>query len=247
MKKWLAVCSAFLSVYLLFVIAFLPASFVVNKIKLPANVQLGQVSGSIWHSQVESLLIEKTLVKKINVNVNWLSILLFNPSVEVTFGGALYNGPEGRFVASGFLSDLTVTELQLDIRANDIAQQLPIPIPVVAKNNVSITIKEFVLGQPVCQQLSGSVKWDDAIITALSEQVPLGSLKATLSCKKGNSFAQLDENNELGVTFTAEVGAKGAITGSGYLTPHKNLPKAIEQVLPFLGRQDQQGRYRLVF
>lgn len=247
MKKWLAVCSAFLSIYLLFVIAFLPASFVLSKIKLPANIQLGQVSGSIWHSQVDSLLIENTLVNKINVNVNWLSILLFNPSIEVTFGGALYNGPEGHFLASGFLSDLTVTDLQLDIRANEIAQQLPLPIPVEAKNNVSISINEFVLGQPVCQRLSGNVKWNDAMITALSEQVPLGSLKATVSCEKGNGVAVLDENNNLGVTFTAELRAKGAISGSGYLTPDKNLPKAIEQVLPFLGRQDNQGRYRLAF
>ncbi|XQW84798.1 type II secretion system protein N [Thalassotalea piscium] len=247
MKKWLAVGAAFLSVYLIFVIVLLPARYVINKIQLPKNVQIAGISGSIWHSKIDSLLIEKTLINHISIKVNWSSLFLLNPSVEVAFGGALYNGPEGRFNALGFLSDITISDLQLEISANEIAQQLPLPIPMQAKDNVVISVKEFVLGQPVCQQLSGQIQWKNAAIIALSEQVPLGTLKAALSCEKGNAVAVLDDNNDLGVTFSAVLGNNGVISGNGYLTPHNQLPKAIEQVLPFLGRKDNQGRYRLAF
>ncbi|GHE99883.1 type II secretion system protein N [Thalassotalea profundi] len=247
MKKWLAVSAAFVSVYMVFLIAFLPANFVVNKVKLPKNIQVGPVSGTIWHSKIDSLLVERTVINNVNVHVNWLSLIAFNPTVDIEFGGALYAGPEGKVRVSGVLSDLAITDLQLEISANEIAQQLPLPIPAQAKNIVSVTIDEFVLGQPVCQQLSGNVKWDNAAIIALSELVPLGTLSAKLTCEEGKGLVVLDKNNDLGVTFTAEIGTNGAISGNGYLTPHQNLPKAIEQVLPFLGRQDREGRYRLMF
>lgn len=247
MKKWLAVSAAFLSVYVIFLIALLPASFVVNNIKLPKNLQLGPVSGTIWDSKIDSILVEKTVINNVNIHVNWLSIITFSPTVDIEFGGALYSGPEGSLRASGFLADVTVTNLRLDISANEIAQQLPLPIPAQAKNIVSVAIDKFVMGQPVCQQLTGKVQWDNAEIIALSEFVPLGTLSAKLTCENGKGLVVLDENNDLGVTFTAELGANGAISGNGYLTPNKTLPKAIEQVLPFLGRQDREGRYRLMF
>lgn len=247
MKKWLAVGAAFLSVYVIFLIAFLPANFIVNKIQLPKNIQIGNVSGSVWQSEIDSLLVDNLRINNINVQVNWLSLIAFNPTADVEFGGALYRGPEGQLSVSGFLSDLTISNLHLDISANEIAQQLPLPIPAQAKNIVSVVIDNFVIGQPVCQQLSGRLKWDDAEIVALSEQVPLGTLSATLGCEKGKGQAILNENNALGVSFIAELGANGAISGNGYLTPPQSLPKAIKQVLPFLGRQDREGRYRLFF
>ena len=247
MKKWLAVSAAFLAVYLGFVIAFLPASFVFNKIQLPNNIQIGQISGSVWHSKIETLVINKTPVNNIEVTLNWLSIFTLNPSVNITFGGAIYNGPEGELVASGFFADLKITDLKVEVIANDVAQQLPLPIPVQAKNSLLITANKFVLGKPLCQQLLGKVQWRDAAITALSEQVPLGTLSAALTCQKGKVIAKLDEKNDLGVTFTAEIGRNGNASGNGYLTPHSQLPQAIEQVLPFLGRKDKQGRYRLKF
>lgn len=247
MKKWLAALSAFLTVYVFFLVAFIPANFVTNKVKLPDNIQLGNVSGSIWQSKIDTVLIEKTLINQVNINVNWLSTILFNPSIDITFGGSLYQGPEGHFNAKGFMSDLTISDLFVSVDANNLAQQLPLPIPVEAKNTISVTINEFVLGQPVCQQLVGNLQWSNAAITALSEQVPLGTLNAILSCVKGKAVVTLDENNDLGVSFTAQLDKGGAISGNGYLTPHNKLPKAVEQVLPFLGRQDQQGRYRLAF
>ena len=247
MKKWLAIFAAFTGVYLCFVIAFLPASFVANKIALPNNIQLGQVSGSIWNSAIDTVVIDGTQINNIKADVNTWSLFTFNPTINVTLGGALYNGPEGRFSVSGLLSSITITELDIAMNANEIAQQLTLPLPMEAKRMIEITAEQFVVGQPICQQLTGNVRWKNAEITAMSEKVALGTLSAALSCNKGKVIATLNEKNNLGVTFVTEIGARGSVTGKGYLTPHAQLPKAIEQVLPFLGRKDRQGRYRLAF
>ncbi len=246
-KKSFIVVSIFF-VYLFFLIALMPASVVIKRIPLANNIQLGQVSGTIWHSQLSAVKIDDIVIEKLEARLALLSLLSFQPKIELNFGDALLSGPEGQASISGLLSNLAVSDAKLSLLANTIAQKLALPIPVQAHDYLKLDVKQFVMAtNGGCQQLSGDIHWSNAAITALDEKVALGALHATLSCQQGNVAISLDEKNDLGLSFTAIVDPRGNVSGDGYLTPNNQMPQAIRQVIPFLGRADNQGRYRLNF
>ncbi|WP_448569427.1 type II secretion system protein N [Thalassotalea ganghwensis] len=246
MKKWLPYV-VFSGVYLFSLIALMPASFIVNQLSLPKNISIGQIEGTVWNSQIAQVSVNNIVINRVNVDVSPLSIFLLNPSAVVTFGDALMPGPEGKFEISHLMSEIKISQLEMLVSANEVAKHLPLPIPVVAKNSVALAVEEFQFGQPVCQTMRGQVQWSKAGFKAMDETVELGGLSAILSCDKGELMAKLDDNNQLGVTFTATLGAKNQLKGQGFLMPSDNLPPAISQILPFLGQPDRQGRYRLAF
>ena len=252
MKKWFVYGAMFVGVYLGFVIANVPAHWVISKVKLPKELVIENITGSIWHSsitQVSYLQKNQTpySISNINVSLNISSLLRLNPSFDITFGDALIKGPEGSLTISGFTDSLTVDHLDILLAANDITQQLSLPMPVTAHNNIKINIPTFIVGKPLCQSLEGQISWQKASVSALDEKVQLGALKATLSCENGALTLTVDPKNDLGLSFTAYVRDNSKVSGNGFLKPADKFPEQLKGLLPFLGSKDNQGRYRLGF
>jgi general secretion pathway protein N len=247
MKKWFAYGSIVFSVYLVFLIAILPAAWLVTFVKLPNNIQVSELTGTVWKSKAKQINITGTAINNVKSELSFLSLLMFDPKVTLAFGGALVNGPEGQLTASQLLGDLKISDVKISVEANSIAEKLMLPIPMQAHNFIDLTIKEFVLGKPICQQLSGTVLWNKAAVTALSEKVKLGRLSANLSCEKGALALAISPKNDLGLTFTAYVHSMKKASGHGFLKPSDKFPAAVKPLLSFLGKTDNQGRYRLGF
>lgn len=247
MKKWFAYIAIFLIFYLFFVIAILPVSFVMDKIDLPSNVKISGVSGTIWHADVKQISIDDIVIENANINVQLLSLITLNPTVAITFGDALSNAPEGSLLLSGLFGAVTAEDVAITVEADLIAQQLPMLVPIHAHDYVTLNMSSYKVGQPICEQAQGQLSWQKASVTAFDEKVKLGELKADIGCEQGALTVSIDPKNNLGLTFTAYLRDSQKVTGSGYLTPGQNFPQQIRQVLPFLGNQDSQGRYRLNF
>jgi general secretion pathway protein N len=247
MKKWFIGTAVFVLVYLFFMVSQTPAQWVVNQISLPKNVALQGVKGSIWQGSIKRIIVDGYSIHNVNIEVNLLSLLMFNPSVDATFGGALVNGPEGKASLSHLFGDIEVSHGQVLVAANDIAQQLTLPIPLSAQKFIDVHIETFVMGKPLCQQLRGTVLWDNAGIKALDETVALGTLSGQLQCEKGLVKFTFDPKNNLGLTFDAYIHSPERISGQGYLNPGDKFPAKLKEALPFLGRTDNLGRYKLNF
>lgn len=246
MKKWFAYGAIFLSVYLAFVITLMPASFVLSYVNLPKDINIQKVEGSIWQANISEIHYKKLTLNKVSASLSIWSLLVFDPTLSISFGDPLLLGPEGKFTVSGLLSELKISQGQLLVSANEIAKQLRLPIPMVASGDVNIHIETFMLGKPICQQAQGSIAWKKAKITAFEQTISLGKLGATLNCEQGALALTIDPKNDLGLTFTAYVRSRG-VSGNGFLTPSKKFPPALKTVLPFLGSADNKGRYRLSF
>ncbi|MDG1752898.1 MAG: type II secretion system protein N [Thalassotalea sp.] len=247
MSKWFKISAAFIGVYLLCLLILMPANIVLQWVSLPSKLQLGTVSGSIWHSQISMAKYEKLSVSNIDIKLNALSLFLLDPQFELSFGGALVSGPEGQATIDGLLTVPRVSNGIMSLRASNITPYLNLPIPVKVHDFIDIQVDEFIAGKAICQTLSGKIAWKKASVTVLEQKVNLGKLSTDLSCQQGDAILTLDEKNDLGLSFTAAIGQGFTATGDGYLTPNNNTPEAIQQVLPFLGKPDNQGRYRLRF
>lgn len=247
MSKWFKISAAFIGVYLLCLLILMPANIVLQWVSLPSKLQLGAVSGSIWHSQISMAKYEKFAVNNINIELSAFSLLLLDPQIDVSFGGALVSGPEGQVTIDGLLTAPRVSNGIMSLRASSVTPYLNLPIPVKAHDFIDIQVDEFIAGKAICQTLTGTVDWKKASVTVLEQKVNLGKLSTNLSCQQGDAILTIDEKNDLGLSFSATVGKGFSTTGNGYLMPNNNTPAAIQQVLPFLGKPDNQGRYRLRF
>ncbi|WP_448549583.1 type II secretion system protein N [Thalassotalea fusca] len=247
MKKWIAFAALFIGAYLLFVIQQLPISYVLSSLPLPKNVSLGSATGNVWQFELSHVQVDDIRVNQVNVNLREASLLTLDPTFDVKFGSPMAFGPEGTATISGVASALVVEHANVMLPANDIAQQLPLLVPVDAKSDVTLQVTRFEIGTPICKVLDGRVEWRAAAVEAMEQMIELGDLAAKLVCEKGEIVATISPNNQLGLTFEAVVSENFRVHGDGHIQPTADTPEAIKQSLPFLGKPDNQGRYRLRF
>jgi len=260
MKKWFTLGAIFFTSYLVFVLATLPLPWILNKVTLPKSVTLNGVSGTIWQGEIAQVVLtnsaKSTQLQQVKTALSFWSLFSLTPKVDIHFGDALLAGPEGKLTLAASQELLSLTDVELFIPANDIAQQAELPLPVTAKGELELHLTQIdiSLNEQKCQQANGDIGWSHAGIIAMEQNIKLGKLKANISCDKGDLIVKISPKNDLGLSFSAYLGVKGSAknrkvkaSGEGYLKPGAKFPAQLKSVLPFLGNTDKQGRYRLAF
>lgn len=245
MKKTFAYVAIFFTAYCIFTIALMPASWLISQIQLPKNVAITTVEGTVWHSEIKQVMVDDVVINQVQSSLSLMSVIMLDPELDITFGNPLVNGPEGQLAISGLLSELVVKDAQINVAANTVAARLNLPIDIIAHEQLQLNITRFIVGVPICSELEGDLQWRNAAATAFEEKVELGGLAAKLSCDKGELIADIDPENNLGLSYRATLAQGGRLSGSGYLTPAEKFPEPLTAVLSFLGKPDRKGRYRL--
>lgn len=244
----------FLITYLVFLIATLPTTFVLNQISLPSNikktVQFSGVTGSIWQTNIAQMAVNGIRIEKVHTELNFWSLFSLTPRLTVTFGDSFSAGPEGKAELLLSQSKATINDMSLLIKANEVAQQLTLPLPMSAKGDVTLTVINAEIDlkkNNQCIAVKGDINWSKAGVEAFNKNINIGQLSADLSCEDGALAVVISPNNDLGLTFSAYVRQGGKISGNGFLKPGANFPASLNDALPFLGNKDSQGQYRLAF
>ena len=87
MKQKVLIAVLFLTVYLMFLLARLPATLVVRHLPLPPNlVQLEGVSGTHWSGQIARLQYASESLTQLRWELDGWSLLRLAPEVSVRFG-----------------------------------------------------------------------------------------------------------------------------------------------------------------
>ena len=252
MKKWFSLGAVFLSCYIVFLVATLPLALVVNHSKLPKNISVEAVSGTIWHGNVAQLVVDGNTIKDIEAQLSFWSLFTLMPTVELTFGNELLAGPEGKLTLAISQTELALSDVTLYLGANEIAQHLPMPLPISAKGQVELQLSQvnIMLDTKQCTQAKGEATWSRAGVIALEQNIALGKFAADITCDDGKLVAMINPKNDLGLTFSAYIASAGNrvnVKGTGHIQPGAKFPTQLKSALPFLGKPDQQGRYRLFF
>lgn len=245
MKKIIGYSALFILFYSIFIVSFIPARFVLQQFDLPKNIKTYQVSGTIWHAKIKQLVVDDVVLHDVNAELDFWSIFTLSPSLDIAFGDPLKHGPEGSLTLITDGKNFTVKNADVLVAVNEIVKKAQLPLPVTAKGTLEISIEQFQSGAPMCQLLQGELRWPKAKINALKEKVTLGTLSANLGCENGALVVSIEDKNDLGLTYTAYIRSTRAISGNGYLKPEQAFPEKLKPMLSFLGKPDQQGRYRL--
>lgn len=250
MKKQFTIGGIFLISYVGFLIATLPATVLLNQFPPPNNIRISGVTGNVWHANIKQLIVGKVSIQKVNTRLSIWSLFTLTPKLSITFGDPFIAGPEGELELTLSQEKAQISDLQLFVNANDIAQQLILPLPMSAQGDVELTVLSAEIDLQKgnqCIAVKGSAAWSKAGVLALEQKIKLGNLQADIACDNGALAVIVSPKNDLGLTFSAFVRSGGNISGNGFLKPGAKFPEALNDALPFLGSKDSQGRYRLSF
>lgn len=244
-KFTIALVVLFLFSYLVFLITIAPADKIIGQVKLPKGVILEDIQGTIWDGSAKSLHVDNFTVHKIHWSLNILSLLTLDPTVDIDLGDSRQSGPKGQLTLSNLGKELQVTNADINIDAGELIEYFPLPIDMQAGGMVNLNLVNFALGAPICKAAEGLITWNNAGIEAMEESIEIGAISGVISCEAGALGVTIDPENNLGLEFTAYVANKGRFSGQGYLRPSASFPENLRPVLGFIGKPDQQGRYKL--
>jgi len=254
MKNKFTIVSIFLISYLGFLIATLPATLparlLLNQFEIPKNLGVSGVTGSVWNTHVDQITIGKMSIQKVNIQLDFWSLFTLKPTLSITFGDPFIAGPEGKLELTLSQKTAQISDFNLLIKANEIAQQFTLPLPVSAQGNVEINVVNADINlqkEYQCTVVKGVAAWSKAGVIALEQRIKLGNFTADIDCENGALALIVNPKNNLGLTFSAYVNQGGKVSGKGFLKPSAKFPHVLNNALPFLGRKDSQGRYRLFF
>ena len=245
--KWLF---AALAVYLVLLIAKLPAAQLLGRLPLPDNIGLSGVSGSIWQGRAQVLATDMAVVENLEWELAFLPLLLGNLSLDLDAGNSR-NSSEIAFNGQISLSMLKpsaidASDLTLFLPADFVLVQIPLRVPVDAGGRFRVNIEQLAFDQQ-CVELTGTGQWLNANILGFGDPLQLGNFNADLSCDAGDTIIQVNEPNAFGLSARARVPMDMQISVEGRFKPDPSLPRAVHNAARLYAEPNAQGFYEFGF
>ncbi|AWB68682.1 hypothetical protein C2869_20790 [Saccharobesus litoralis] len=253
MKSWIKIGVGCFFLYIAFLIATIPANFVISKVKLPANVALGNVSGTLWQGKLDTLTVDGILLKNVGWSIALPKLLSGEVGADFKFGSSrkiLEPFGQGYAYFAG-AQNIGLANTQLSIPA-DIAmpklKQIRGNMVESLQGIVKADIQAASIGKPYCTELAGKVNWQQSALGVMGGQFSLGDLNVDLACDKGNLLASVKgDDKTLLLDLKAELKDKNQTKVDGFVKAGPSADAMLMNAMTFLGKADSQGRYKIKF
>ena len=234
-------------IYLVFLLALLPASVVITLAPLPNNINLSGVSGSIWSGSIESVTIQNRQLEQVQWQLSPWALLLGQAKLDLVIGnrGSAVNG-KGLVIFS--MSGIDAEGLRFEAPTSFLLGNNRLPFRTKVGGDISLFIEHLEQGAPWCEQLNGNLFINSARVKNQFGNYPLGDIELGLSCVDGNVKVQSDETmNQLGFSGTLVLQAEKVVQLSAKIKETAAQPEDLQQALVFLGKKDSQGYYPISY
>lgn len=229
--------------YLLFLVAELPAARLLGWLSLPPGLGLSGVSGTLWQGQMALVTWQGRQLRAVGWRLNPGSLLLGHPSARLTFADADGLSGEGEL---GWQGGWQIRDLDLQAPAEALLAAASVPWPVTVSGQVRLQIDEAQFEQADCRSLAGQLRWSQARLGTPLGELGLDEAVAQLGCTQGRLQADVRQSSaQLSLKGRAELGSQRQYRFSGILMPGAELAPPLAGALEQLGRRDSQGQIRL--
>ncbi|MEW9797736.1 type II secretion system protein N [Alteromonas sp. CYL-A6] len=233
--------------FVIFLIAYLPASQVLGRLSLPKNVSVSGISGTLWEGKARLIVANGLPIENLRWSLNPLSLLAGRISAELNAGelrnpdAIAFKGPVS---VSLFNPDHIASEdLVLYLPADRVLANVPLPLPVNAGGRFRVRLDELAFG-PACDTLRGTGDWLNATVAGTQGPIDFGSYTATLRCEGDSIGIRVNGNNLLGLSMDAVVSADfKTIDVTGQFKPDDSLPEEVHQAARFFGQPGADGYF----
>lgn len=248
-KKIITSIVGALAAYLFFLIIYLPASQVVNRLLSQWQVTGSGFSGTIWSGHADQLVIRGVQLNNVNWQLKALPLILAKVSVQLKAGNVR---DQQDIALSGQLTlqknTLKSQGLTLYIPAERAQALSNINLPVAISGRTKIELAQAnVAFDGQCSSFEGQSEWLNATIQSDLGQFALGNFSANLSCEEAHININVKEPNLLGLSGSAIHQRGLQFSLKGRLKPDSNLPANLRSAVQYLGNADNQGYIHFAF
>ncbi|MGQ8366505.1 type II secretion system protein N [Glaciecola sp. 1036] len=247
MKTWQWILFSII-VYVVFLVAYAPASLIQLAAKDNPNLAIVTPTGTLFNGVAERVIVNGISIEKVEWTLSALPLLWLDAQVNVNAGNVRNTDQiyiKG-LIQTSLLNPkyLHAEDFQAYLPIKQILAQRQLPVVITADGRIRINLTEFTQ-EDGCISLSGTGSWPNASVTANNKLIELGDFEAQLSCQQNNYLLTIAGDNEIKLNAQISISASGAITPTGTFTIDPSLPPEIKQAAPYFGRETQRGEYKI--
>ena len=251
MKKWHWILLAVFT-YLLFLIAYTPASLVSELIHKQTNKQvtLYGVNGTLFSGSAEQVSAQGIHVNNVQWELSPLSLLMLKAKLDVK-GGNIRNKDDiyvkGKLSASLLSPEkFSLQNASLFVPTKTLLSQIKLPVFVTASGRFRVDVNELEFDEG-CQALQGKGNWLEAAVNVNKKEIDFGTFEAALSCDTPGFAVQILPGNRLSLDANLSIALNGKYKVTGEYAIDNSLPKEIQEAARFFGKPQGNGRYTISF
>lgn len=230
-------------IYLVFLLVYLPANWLVSIAPLPNNVAISGAEGTLWQGQASLVTIDQRQIEQVSWQLSPWGLLVGKADIDFKIGNRA-TPVSGKGSISWSFSGLRANNIRFDLPDSFLLAGARLPFKTQIDGDVSLMVEILEQGKPWCEQLSGKLFLNNTNVKNQYGVYPLGKISLGLSCLDGQLKIATDETqNVLGLTGSAILGESNLVKVSAKIKPTDAQPKDLREALSFLGRQDSQGYY----
>nr|WP_275975080.1 type II secretion system protein N [Shewanella gaetbuli] len=229
--------------YVIFLIVYLPANWLVSIAPLPNNIQISGVDGTLWQGKAELVKIDQRQLEHVSWSLSPWGLLLGKANVDYQIGTRATPVNSKGYISYSF-SGLYADNLRFDAPNQFLLGGARLPFRTEVNGDVSLMVSQLEQGQPWCEQLEGKLFLNATHVKNQFGEYPLGDISLGLSCLDGQVVLTTDEQaNQLGLQGTITLSENNTVKVSAKIKPVNTQPQDLQKALSFLGKQDSQGYY----
>lgn len=241
-------CLIGLASYLVAMIAFFPASPLIDKLReqMPLVAMQG-VHGKIYNGVIDSVRSTDDLLPLEFRNVGWTLApsTLLSGGAGATIRFDAYGGQGSGKVQRQWNGDMVVNNFKANLLAKELEPLLPVPVASFS-GEVSADIEQLRLANQVLTRLSGTLKWENAVLESPVQTV-LGDVNIDVEQAEGEAHivTVAARGGDVSADGTVSITRNGDFSADILLTPSGTAPADVVNSLRQIGRPDSQGRVRI--
>ncbi|GFD78798.1 type II secretion system protein N [Tenacibaculum sp. KUL118] len=231
--------------FLLFAIAYMPATQVIGRVSLPSNISVSGVSGTLFSGKAQTLVINGLPISNVRWELSPIYMLMGKVKLDLKAGNIrdkndiAFEGP----ITTGLFSQSTVNteNFTLYLPVDRVIAQVRLPLPVNAGGRFKVSLDELTFG-PACQSLSGTGDWLNATVAGTQGPIDFGTYSAKLRCEGEDIGITVSEPNLLSLSMDAVIPTNMKnIRVSGKFKPDESLPEEVHQASRLFGTPNNNG------
>lgn len=229
--------------YLFFLVAYLPANWLISVAPLPSTVSFASVEGTLWDGQAGLINIDNRQLEQVSWQLSPWGLFVGQANIDYQIGNRA-SAVSSKGSLSYSLSGLEGEAIRFDAPHAFLLAGQRLPFRTQISGDVSLMLETLAQGQPLCEALNGKLFLNATQVNNQFGEYPLGDVALKLDCIDGEVQLSTDEKmNQLGLVGSITIGENNLVKVSAKIKPTPEQPQDLTKALSFLGKQDSQGYY----
>ncbi|MGB5804546.1 MAG: type II secretion system protein N [Vibrio anguillarum] len=245
MKKKLLYSGFLVMVFLISVVAHIPASLVMNQLSSSEVMRVTGVDGTVWSGSAQQLFWQGQNVGDLSWDIQVSQLLMAKFEVAVRFGRGSDMGVRGKGnLGLGFAGPYA-DKVVVSVAANKLATLFPLPVPVTFQGQVELSLNHYRYDSPWCESAEGSLAWTHGRVDSPLGELSLGPVVADLQCQSNQMTLNGQQNSDqMSSEFALQLQPDMSYSAKAWFKPEAQFPPEMAEQLQWIGAPDNQGKYQ---